>query len=624
MLGHLRPRWLLRLLLILCLFPSISVSAQSPEIVRVSGPIIDQFPRMTVYVAVIDDSGRYIPGLSASNFSVLEDEIPISQVSVLEEEVGTRQTFVINTSSDLKLRDALGRSRFDLIRQALLKWWRLPEASLLDRDDLTLISVEGTLSSHQSSAANLAAILDQFQPAFEDSITGYDLLLQALMFPADPASAPKLATHVIFFTSLLRGPRGLAVENIIARARETGTTIHPVLIGPPDVLEQPEIESLRELAEATGGRLILFNPDLGLTDLADRILAQRVQYQLTYPSLVATAGIHQIQVRVREDNQESISDAQSFEINVRPPEATFITPPDRIIRRTDDPNLALSSLPPTSQTLRVLLTFPDGYPRPITQSQLWVDGEVVAQNLMPPYDNFEWDLSGYVNTATHTLQVYVEDDLGVGGSSIFHSVDIIVEVPPRGLAALRPALGSLLAAFAVLVAGVVLAVGLINMGRQRAAPSSAANETSVRRSVPLKRAGLRERADRQVEAYLMMLDPEGSESRAIPLSGAEFIMGSDPSLTSDPIDDPSVAGIHARLTRQAAGNFLIRDQGSVAGTWINFELIPEEGQLLKHGDMIHVGRVAFRFQLPQPPSPPEILIFPDIVQEKRSTSNSET
>ncbi|UCF61699.1 MAG: FHA domain-containing protein, partial [Anaerolineaceae bacterium] len=92
--------------------------------------------------------------------------------------------------------------------------------------------------------------------------------------------------------------------------------------------------------------------------------------------------------------------------------------------------------------------------------------------------------------------------------------------------------------------------------------------------------------------------------------GVEFIFGSDPSMTSAPLLDPSVAGIHARLTRQAAGDYLIRDQGSIAGTWINFELVPDEGHLLKHGDLIHIGRQVFRFRLPTSPPPPEVRIYP--------------
>ena len=68
--------------------------------------------------------------------------------------------------------------------------------------------------------------------------------------------------------------------------------------------------------------------------------------------------------------------------------------------------------------------------------------------------------------------------------------------------------------------------------------------------------------------------------------------------------------MHARLIRQAAGDYLLRDQGSVAGTWVNFELVPDEGRHLKHGDLIYVGRARFRFRLPTPPPPPDVRINP--------------
>jgi predicted component of type VI protein secretion system len=67
-----------------------------------------------------------------------------------------------------------------------------------------------------------------------------------------------------------------------------------------------------------------------------------------------------------------------------------------------------------------------------------------------------------------------------------------------------------------------------------------------------------------------------------------------------------VEGLHARLVRQEDGSFRLIDQGSVAGTWVNYAEVPEEGQVLQHGDLIHFGRVGFRFtlRLPQNVSKP--------------------
>jgi pSer/pThr/pTyr-binding forkhead associated (FHA) protein len=65
--------------------------------------------------------------------------------------------------------------------------------------------------------------------------------------------------------------------------------------------------------------------------------------------------------------------------------------------------------------------------------------------------------------------------------------------------------------------------------------------------------------------------------------------------------------LHARLIRQADGSYLLRDQGSTAGTWVNYELVSDPGVHIRHGDIIHFGRVEFRFELAEP-SPPRTIV----------------
>ena len=600
-------------------------AAQVRVTVRISPPTTNQFPQVTLFVAVVDSTGRYIPSLPPSSFSVIEDESPISEVTIHEKQVGTRQVYVINTTSALKLRDAHGRTRFDLVRQALLDWWQLPTAILYGIDDLSLVTAEGALVTHSRSAADLASTLAHLTPSFEDNTSGYDLLLRSLDFTTDPIPTPGMPTHLIFITSLLLTPRDLPIANIISRANETGTILYPVLVGPPEVIDQPEAEPLHQLAESTGGQLLLFDQSQGLNHLADQILAQRTQYQLTYTSRAVTSGTHQIQIRVTGDELDALSNTQDFEIDVLPPEVTFVQPPDEIVRQTDDPTLSLADIPPTSQTIHLLVTFPDKHPRTINSSQFVVDGTVISECTESPFDSFEWDLSGYLETETHTIQVIIEDSLGIQGSSIPHSVGIKVLTPPRGLAALKPALGSILAAFAVIIAGIVLAVVLFSMGRQRLVSVGTADQKTSRTRSPLRRAGLRRQSDNlHAEAHLIPIDALGAEGEAIPLTGTDFILGNDPSLTPFPLNDPSVAGLHARLTRQAAGGYLLRDQGSVAGTWINYELVPDEGRKLQHGDLVHIGRIAFRFRLPVPPPPSEVRIRPAKDDQPSTPANLES
>jgi pSer/pThr/pTyr-binding forkhead associated (FHA) protein len=39
----------------------------------------------------------------------------------------------------------------------------------------------------------------------------------------------------------------------------------------------------------------------------------------------------------------------------------------------------------------------------------------------------------------------------------------------------------------------------------------------------------------------------------------------------------------------------------VAGTWVNYSPVPAQGLLLRHGDLVQIGKIAFRFELANPP-----------------------
>ncbi len=62
-------------------------------------------------------------------------------------------------------------------------------------------------------------------------------------------------------------------------------------------------------------------------------------------------------------------------------------------------------------------------------------------------------------------------------------------------------------------------------------------------------------------------------------------------------DDPSVDALHSRMIRDPKGFYRLFDENSTAGTWVNYAPTPKEGTRLEHGDLIHIGRVGFRYKL---------------------------
>jgi hypothetical protein len=99
------------------------------------------------------------------------------------------------------------------------------------------------------------------------------------------------------------------------------------------------------------------------------------------------------------------------------------------------------------------------------------------------------------------------------------------------------------------------------------------------------------------------------------LTEKEITFGTDPVQSIYVLDDPSLAPRHARIIRTEEGNYRVEDEGSIAGTWVNFEPVGKEGHQLQHADVVHFGQLAFRFELKDPP---------DIAEPKIAKENPET
>jgi len=280
--------------------------------------------------------------------------------------------------------------------------------------------------------------------------------------------------------------------------------------------------------------------------------------------------------------------------------------------------------------LDVLIEFPDGYPRPITRTALYVDGVLVDENTTPPFEGFTWDLRPYIQSGKHLLRVEVQDSLGLSGTSIDTSVHITVQQPRRSfLSLLLTWQNALLAGLVVLSAGILAILLLVLGGRLqpqwtrenlRRAPS----KLDVRRGLSRKPA---QSAIRQVEqartqripnwlsnlqlhqrrpspkapAFLVPLSDveDASPPAPIPITANVVMFGRDAVRATLVLDDASVEEIHARLQRED-NVFRLADAGSIAGTWVNYTPVSQDGIILQNGDLIHIGRISFRFTQREP------------------------
>jgi hypothetical protein len=234
----------------------------------------------------------------------------------------------------------------------------------------------------------------------------------------------------------------------------------------------------------------------------------------------------------------------------------------------------------------------------------------VAENNAAPFERFTWDVSGYETSGQHLLQVEVVDSLGLRTVSIGVPVEITIVQLPTGLAPALAQNAVWIAMAVILLAGgtlfIVLTAGLRKKkpkrrtsSRSRTDPLTQPVET-VRETRP---RSSRSQKNRMSPAYLVRLrnDGQATTSPALSLTGEEVTFGNDPTKATFVIDDPAVSALHARLVQNPNGGFVLTDEKSPAGTWVNFEQITVP-HTLKHGDIIHIGRMSYRFMLRTPPT----------------------
>jgi predicted component of type VI protein secretion system len=107
----------------------------------------------------------------------------------------------------------------------------------------------------------------------------------------------------------------------------------------------------------------------------------------------------------------------------------------------------------------------------------------------------------------------------------------------------------------------------------------------------------------EAAASLIRIQSDGQVLPVTPIAlvEQEIIFGTDPVQCSQILDDSSISLVHARIRQTDDGGFLLVDNGSIAGTWVNYEPIPREGYRLTHGDMVNFGQLIYRFTLRVPP-----------------------
>jgi hypothetical protein len=93
-----------------------------------------------------------------------------------------------------------------------------------------------------------------------------------------------------------------------------------------------------------------------------------------------------------------------------------------------------------------------------------------------------------------------------------------------------------------------------------------------------------------------IIDDIGTWGSPIPLPAQSVFIGRDPARAQITFADASVSRLHARIVEESDGVFLLYDEGSSSGTYVNDMQLGQEPVQLRARDIIEFGRVKVVFQ----------------------------
>ena len=603
--------------------------AQEGNHAHLNPPNVVDFPIVQAFLDVRDQEGKFVYSLMSEDVLVLENEtyIQASEFSYLQP--GAQVVFVINPGPSFAIRDSGGLSRYDHVVQHLESWAKSRVGTTTD--DLSILGTEGVEITHYDSPEGWLSTLLDYQPDARNAVPDFDMLSRGLEIAADITPRPGMGRSVIFITSLPQESASIGFQSLVSRANQSNVQINVWLVDSPERFSSQGGMQLKDLASQTGGDFFGYSGVEVLPEIDATLEALRNVYSLKYQSEVASSGTQQLNVRIQSEDFEAISNTQSFELDVLPPNIAFVSPSLALTRTflfegAVDPD----ELTPKTQTVEVLVEFPDSYERPVKQTTLYVDGRIESRNTKPPYNFFTWDLSEYTNSGDHTLRAEVVDKLDLSNSTLELTVQVVNEPPKINFFSQISRNRYVLAGVSTVLASAILLLFLVLGGRLQPGAFGSLQrrrkktKPNIRQTLPNKQISKkipywvnrlqwshRPEDDPDIVACLTRLRDSGDivGPQEISIPGEDFSIGSDAAQAVYQLDEPSVDPLHARFTHNKEGAFLLEDEHSIAGTWINYTPVPKAGVIVEHGDLIHIGRNGFRFTYIEPKSVPRLVIL---------------
>lgn len=629
-----RQRWIYGVLLVILWGMSTLVQAQGATKVQITKIDASAFPEMKLQLLAAADDGTPLTDFSTLQLTENGNSIAAFETSQITQ--GIETVFVIDANTTINQRDTgAALNRREQVRDSIVAFAQQNmNPSQLDRIHLLVPNEASdapeflTEETGAVFANELINKINFYVPTAPKATPLNEMLLAAIDKLA--ASDGQRYRAIVLFTDGGNLDDQLEYETLINQAQTHNITFYGFILG--SRADANEIENVDNLTLPTGGMTLHMPTPVESAPLFLALASFSQQTQVNYRSTLSSSGDHTIAVTLNGQTAETATN-----LTVEPPSVQILLDNSQpIIRVAANADTPLEEMEPLNQLVAVQVSWPDNHPRQVAAASLLING--VEQELIESptlgEDNrleFTWNISG-LDAGTYDLTIVVTDELNLTGQSDPLSFNVEIERPESVTPAEAPEvnpdaaatsenntavdeeasesgdflsenaglIGIVLGVLAIGFAIFLIVLAFILMRRRGSEPAA----VSIPAAAPIPAIDNADATQILMPAFavpkasatLEPLEYASEHRQPIVLAGGDITIGRDPAHAKIVFNDKSVSRLHARI-RLDQGKYVLIDEGSASGTYVNFERVGFTPQRLKDSDDIHIGRVHLRFQL---------------------------
>ncbi len=573
------------------------------------------FPTVALDLIVTDEALSPVTDLRA--LTVREAGQIISAIAVSRVPAGVGLTIVLDANQGLDVVDAGSDvSRLEQARQGILRYADVfMSPSGLDRVDIIVPDGDEAafLVQEASDPQAVVTAIEGYAPAQLPALTPLNAMMELALTTAGDRAESGQFQAILLLTNGSELDRQLDYATLVDEAIAWRLPIFAAILG--SRADPDEVANVARLYEPTRGFYVHMPVPLDADPIFTAVQAHATRARVTYTSLARRSGVITVTVAL---GAEVVTG--SYRLALEPPRVELALEAAEIVRVAPSPTSALFQLQPVSLTVPAAISWPDGIARSVVAAELIVDGVVVASASEPALRDgvigLTWNLRA-ADVGDYQVVIQVVDEFGQAARSAPATLTVrtrwpeptpvpvtstptatATPPPPGAVAAVVwreiPAWLRIALPVGAGLAGLILLYFLARTWRRRRA--------------------LRQQLLVEAEALADALPPPEPEPEPPPPGHARLeilahgaphqsnvvyidesvTLGRDPAVADVVFTDPSVSRLHARL-RRSDGRYWLYDEGSAAGTYLNYKRVGLMPQPIEAGDDIHIGQVHLRF-----------------------------